>query len=44
VPKGVDPVQLVRVSVKYLSAEPEKLHGSAASLLLSYFAQAFPCE
>lgn len=44
VPKGVDPVQLVRVAVKYLSEEPEKLHGGAAVLLLDYFAQAFPCE
>ena len=44
VPKGVDPVQLVRVAVKHLTAEPDKLHGSAASLLLNYLAQAFPCE
>ena len=44
VPKAVSLGQSIKVVVKYLEANPDKLHLSASSNVLNAFADAFPCE
>ena len=44
VPKEVSLGQSIKVVVKYLEANPDKLHLSASSHVLNAFAEAFPCE
>ena len=44
VPKEVSLRQSINVVVKYLEANPGKLHLSASSNVLNAFREAFPCE
>ncbi|AFY20781.1 Rap1a/Tai family immunity protein [Pseudomonas sp. UW4] len=44
VPGGVSNGQMVRVLVKYLEANPEKLHINATALTIFATQQAFPCK
>ena len=44
VPLGVTGGQLIKVWVKYANEHPEELHLSASSLVLSAYAEAFPCD
>ena len=44
VPSGVSNGQMVRILVKYLEANPEKLHINATTLTILATQQAFPCK
>jgi hypothetical protein len=44
VPNEVTLGQSIKVVVKYLETNPDKLHLSASSNVLNAFADAFPCE
>ncbi len=44
VPVGITTTQLIRETVKYLRAHPEKLQRSSGSLIGNAFISAFPCR
>jgi len=44
VPEAVNTNQLIRVTVKYLENNPNRLHYLAASLVENAFEEAFPCK
>lgn len=43
-PQNVNNAQRVRVLIKYLEENPEKLHESEAELVWQAYAKAFPCK
>ena len=44
IPEGVTLDQLRKVFTKYANENPQDLHQSAASMMMSAFYKAFPCE
>lgn len=43
-PRGVSPLQIKQVVVKYMDNHPQDLHLLAASLALNALKEAFPCK
>ena len=44
IPEAAESDQLIRVVVKFLENNPAQLHYSAATLVQTAFAEAFPCK
>jgi hypothetical protein len=44
IPEGVTKGQMKKIVMKYLNENPEKLHFTASSLVLTGLREAFPCE